>query len=311
MKKALLYGLSLALLLSLAACSKPQTDQQEPSQPDPAATSTPADVSTPEQEQPTAPEQLSDKQNEEKQPLSGDALISYFKLAYDSSKVAETDSLEEQIKFELFMLDTLCNNDNKQLPADYKDQYKAWRPVDEQSSNQQQEQAAPEVTLTFTSVNEQVWATGTVNLRSGPSTEDAKVGSLNKGNSVTRIGVGTGDYSSWSKVKLSDGSEVYVASSYLTTTKPTTQSSSKPSGGTTSSTQNQTQNQTQQTSKPSSGGKDIYGGFPTYKEYIDDICKQRPDKTRAEIEAAFPDQAQMSTDEAAARADAAAGRFNH
>lgn len=48
MKKALLYSLSLALLLSLAACHKPQTNQQEPSQPEPAATSAPADVSTPE-----------------------------------------------------------------------------------------------------------------------------------------------------------------------------------------------------------------------------------------------------------------------
>lgn len=48
MKKALLYGLSLAMLLSLAACHKPQADQQEPSQPDPATTSVPADVSNPE-----------------------------------------------------------------------------------------------------------------------------------------------------------------------------------------------------------------------------------------------------------------------
>lgn len=84
-------------------------------------------------------------------------------------------------------------------------------------------EAEPAVQL-FTEVNETVWATGTVNLRSGPSTEDEKVGALNKGNSVTRIGIGTGDYASWSKVKLSDGSEVYVASNYLSTTKPATSS---------------------------------------------------------------------------------------
>lgn len=48
MKKALIYTLSLAMLLSLAACHKPQADQQEPSQPDPATTSVPADVSNPE-----------------------------------------------------------------------------------------------------------------------------------------------------------------------------------------------------------------------------------------------------------------------
>lgn len=48
MRKALLYGLSLAMLLSLAACGKPQAEQQDTSQPDPAAISTQADGSTPE-----------------------------------------------------------------------------------------------------------------------------------------------------------------------------------------------------------------------------------------------------------------------
>lgn len=40
MRKALLYGLSLAMLLSLAACGKPQADQQDTSQPDTATTLT-------------------------------------------------------------------------------------------------------------------------------------------------------------------------------------------------------------------------------------------------------------------------------
>ena len=48
MRKAFLYGLSLAMLLSLAACHKPQAEQQDTSQPDPATTSTSADVSSPE-----------------------------------------------------------------------------------------------------------------------------------------------------------------------------------------------------------------------------------------------------------------------
>lgn len=114
-------------------------------------------------------------------------------------------------------------------------------------------EAEPAVQL-FTEVNETVWATGTVNLRSGPSTEDEKVGALNKGNSVTRIGIGTGDYASWSKVKLSDGSEVYVASSYLTTTKPATGGAgggSTGGKGGTGATGGQTQQPVQQ--EPSSG----------------------------------------------------------
>lgn len=170
---------------------------------------------------------IENQDSQEKAELSGDELIRYFQLAYDSCESFESTSQEERINFELDILASFCDTDGEKLPADYADQYKAWRPVDQQ---------APEVTLTFTDCNETVYATGTVNLRSGPSTNDEKVGALNKNQSVTRIGIGTGDYANWSKVRLSDGSEVYVASKYLTTTKPVSQSSSKPSGGGTSST---------------------------------------------------------------------------
>ncbi len=47
MKKALIYSLSLALILSLAACGQ-QEPQQENSPPDPAVISAPPDISTPE-----------------------------------------------------------------------------------------------------------------------------------------------------------------------------------------------------------------------------------------------------------------------
>lgn len=59
MKKALIYSLSLALLLVvvLVACNKPQADRStEPQEPDPAAISTQADVSTPELVKDTTPE---------------------------------------------------------------------------------------------------------------------------------------------------------------------------------------------------------------------------------------------------------------
>ena len=110
---------------------------------------------------------------------------------------------------------------------------------------------------------------GTVNLRSGPSTEDDKVGSLNKNQSVTRIGIGTGDYSSWSKVKLSDGSEVYVASNYLTTTKPTSQSSSKPSGGSTDSTSGGQQTQGGVIIDPETG-EPLVNGSDLNKQMVED-----------------------------------------
>lgn len=59
MKRALLYGLSLALLLSLAACRKSQAGQQEPlREPNPAASSVPADSSTPEPDKDSSQEPL-------------------------------------------------------------------------------------------------------------------------------------------------------------------------------------------------------------------------------------------------------------
>ena len=165
---------------------------------------------------------------QELEELSHDELLVVFGQQYEISKEIYNSDSEETIQNELEMIRITVECMEKSLPSDYEAQYREWRPsVISQAS---------EVTLTFTDCNETVWATGTVNLRSGPSTEDDKVGSLNKNQSVTRIGIGTGDYSSWSKVKLSDGSEVYVASNYLTTTKPASQSSSKPSGGSTGGT---------------------------------------------------------------------------
>ena len=101
----------------------------------------------------------------------------------------------------------------------------------------------------FTEVNETVYATGTVNLRSGPSTNDTKVGSLNKGDRATRIGIGTGDYEGWSLIQTQDWKIVYVSSDYLSTTKPSTGTTNN---GT--STQGKPQGSTQQ-GKPQGGGQ--------------------------------------------------------
>ena len=92
-----------------------------------------------------------------------------------------------------------------------------------------------------------------MNLRSGPSTAHDKVGSLNKSDSVTRVGIGTAEAEGWSRIQLSDGSIVYVSNKYLSTTKPVVQQqqTSKPSGGGNTTTQGGGQQQTppqQQTS---------------------------------------------------------------
>ena len=115
----------------------------------------------------------------------------------------------------------------------------------------------------FTEVNETVYATGTVNLRSGPSTAHDKVGSLNKSDSVTRVGIGTADAEGWSRIQLSDGSTVYVSNKYLSTTNPVVQQqqTGNPSDGSTT-TQQQTGGTQQQ--NPSSYGDDL-----TDEEYLE------------------------------------------
>lgn len=88
----------------------------------------------------------------------------------------------------------------------------------------------------FKSVNETVYATEKVNIRESYSAASTKLGQLTRGQSVTRIGVGQGEASDWSQVRLSDGRTAYINSKYLSTTKPTTQpSNSKPANNTGSS----------------------------------------------------------------------------
>lgn len=107
----------------------------------------------------------------------------------------------------------------------------------------------------FTEVNETVWAVDQVNIRASWSAESEKLGSLNKGDSVTRTGIsieGT-EAEGWSRIQLSDGRIVYVSNKYLSVTKPTTQSSG--GGGSTTQTkpqgqQGQTQQQGQQNQQP-------------------------------------------------------------
>lgn len=73
-----------------------------------------------------------------------------------------------------------------------------------------------ESTPSFTEVNETVYATSSVNVRSSYSTSSSVVGSLDAGDSVTRTGRGS---NGWSRVSY-NGQTAYISSSYLTTEKP-------------------------------------------------------------------------------------------
>ena len=74
-----------------------------------------------------------------------------------------------------------------------------------------------EVQPTFKNTNQKMYAKNDVSVRSSYSTSSTKLGTLKKGDSVTRTGVGS---NGWDKVTY-NGKTAYVLSSYLTTTKPT------------------------------------------------------------------------------------------
>jgi len=136
----------------------------------------------------------------------------------------------------------------------------------------------------FTEVNETVYATETVNLRSGPSTAHDKVGSLNKSDSVTRVGIGTADAEGWSRIQLSDGSLVYVSNKYLSTTKPVAQ---QPSGGSTQS-------------KPSSGGSTTTQGGNQQQTPPQQQTSSGSDMSMLEIEQIMKEQFLKDNEEAKA-----------
>lgn len=69
--------------------------------------------------------------------------------------------------------------------------------------------------IAFTEVNETVYATTNVNIRTAPSVDSESVGKLNKNKSVNRIA----SSNEWSKVLYND-KECYIASEYLTTEEP-------------------------------------------------------------------------------------------
>ena len=130
----------------------------------------------------------------------------------------------------------------------------------------QQEDLTEAVQL-FEDCNETVYATGTVNIRASYTADSEKLGSLNKGDSTTRIGTaiaGT-EAEGWSRVQLSDGSIVYVSNKYLSTSKPSTgggNTQNRPSGG-------------QQQTQPSGGGQqqtptDPQGPTPGYNPWEND-----------------------------------------
>ena len=135
-KKIVIPFMTLVILTGqLAGCATMADDEMQESQQDPPDVSvvtgqqTATDVSDQDD---SNIEVIGDK--EEKQPLSGDALIRYFQLTYDSCVTLDSASQKEQISFELNMLASFCDTDGEKLPSDYETQYKSWRPAEEEKT---------------------------------------------------------------------------------------------------------------------------------------------------------------------------------
>ena len=125
-----------------------------------------------------------------------------------------------------------------------------------------------EPTYSFTSVNETVYATTTVNIREGFSADTAKVGSLGRGQSVKRVGIGTGDAEGWSQVEF-NGQTAYISSEYLSLTKPAAQSSGSNSGSGGQTSQGSSGGQT---SQGSSGGQTQQPSSSGTEHSLDDLA---------------------------------------
>ena len=130
-----------------------------------------------------------------------------------------------------------------------------------------------EPTYSFTSVNETVYATTTVNIREGFSADTDKVGSLGRGQSVKRVGIGTGDAEGWSKVEF-NGQTAYISSEYLSLTKPAAQSSGSNSGSGSNNSGSQTSQGSSggQTSQGSSGGQAQQPSSSGTEHSLDDLA---------------------------------------
>ena len=228
MKKALLCGLSAVMLLSLTACGTAEAGQSDG--PDPKHT--PSAVETePLQGEAVVP---SEKPDNVVEPLSANLGVGTRKPTqeelnelYERAYVSGDDLRgvlpdEDIIDIELVELSFIVSVENADLetPEDLESQYRAWRAEAHPATSTQAPPKA-EIQL-FAECNEVVYAVDMVNIRASYTTSSTKLGSLTRGQSITRIGIaisGT-EAEGWSQVQLSDGTIAYMVSSYLSTSKP-------------------------------------------------------------------------------------------
>lgn len=229
MKKALLYGLSAVMLLSLTACGTARAEQPDPVQSPEQSGGIEGYITQSSQDEGEVGVIDDEGSGEVAKEVSSEELYKIFELGYQNGQDYKELGLdgEDLIIMEITEVQYIFEGRiDITAPLDLEEQYRAWR-----AENHQDASAQAEVQL-FIECNEVVYAVDQVNIRASYTVNSNKLGSLSRGQSITRIGNGIQgtEAEGWSKVQLSDGTIAYMVSSYLSTTKPTTQT--KP-GGTT------------------------------------------------------------------------------
>ena len=213
MKKLLLYGLSLSLVFSLAACAL----KSAPSDADTATDAVQTDQSQDNQTDDLTQAISNVQQSETLAPMTNDELLSLFDRVYQFSiKEGWPEVFGDYLNCEFNLILKYSMDDGKELPADYKERYIDWRPLDGADTKSDQS--------LFYQNDLTLYAVEAVNLREHYSADSNKVGSLAVGDPVHCIGIGIEgtDAEGWCKIQLSDGRIVYVSSDYLMASKPAT-----------------------------------------------------------------------------------------
>lgn len=224
--------LATALLANLVGCATPSNAEQPDEKSNNEVVADPLSSGT----TPTKADGSKVAEALAQQARDGDLQL-LFTVSFSENMAKPSASFDEHIVMELETLAQLADSTATTLPDNYVNDYTNWRIETYGLSFLQSEseaEATPQATYGFTDCNETVYATGTVNLRSGPGTDYDKVGSLSAGQSVTRTGIGTGSAEGWSRVQLDDSNIVYVNNNYISTSKPAPRQNA-----TTSSTTNQ------------------------------------------------------------------------
>lgn len=234
MKKALLYGLSAVMLLSLTACGTAQANQPDPVQ-SPEQSGGIEGYITQSQQTGVSGEEadigvIGDGEATEAQEISATELYKIFEQGYQGGQIYAEFGLseEELILMEVAEVESILSvRTDIKAPADLESQYRAWRAEAHPATSTQAPQQT-EIQL-FVECHEEVYALDQVNIRASYSTSSTRLGSLMRGQSITRIGTaipGT-EAEGWSRVQLSDGTIAYMVSSYLSTSKPQQQNQNR------------------------------------------------------------------------------------